>query len=99
MALISLIGCADGRLTRAAVEKAKAGQVADALAVADEERRIGRALPEYPPGCRTRYRSGVVAADRLDVALIKTDRALVRANSQIGWCADWFDDWKKGIAQ
>lgn len=99
MALISLIGCAPANLDRFAADEARAGQVSAALAVADEERRVGRDLPEYPPGCRTRYRSGVVAADRLDAALIKTDRALARANKQIGWCAAWFDDWKNGVAE
>lgn len=96
---MSLAGCAGDRITKAAADKARADQVAAALAIADQERESGRTLPEYPPGCRTRYRSGVAVADRLDAALIKTDRALARANDQISWCADWYDELRKGVAQ
>ncbi|WP_339760685.1 hypothetical protein [uncultured Hoeflea sp.] len=95
--LLSLIGCADGRFVAAERERANAEQVSKALSVADEERRIGRTLPEYPAGCRTTYRSGVAVGDRLDAALIKSDRALSRANGQIRECAGWYDEMKTGI--
>lgn len=94
MTLSFLAGCAGDRFARAAVATANAGQVGAALAVADEERRIGRVLPVYPGGCRATHRSGVVAGDRLDLALVKTDRALARANGQIRECAGWYDEIK-----
>ncbi|WP_420408714.1 hypothetical protein [Hoeflea sp.] len=96
---ISLVGCADGRFIEAERERASAEQVEDALSVAEEAQRIGRTLPEYPEDCRRTYRSGVNEGDRLDAALVKTDRALSRANSQIRVCAGWYDDVRKGIAQ
>tara|TARA_R110002020_G_scaffold467027_4_gene690229 strand:+ start:39219 stop:39503 length:285 start_codon:yes stop_codon:yes gene_type:complete len=94
-----LAGCADGRFIAAERERASAEQVSKALSVADEERRIGRTLPEYPDPCRREHRSGVAEGDRLDAALVKTDRALARANGQIRECAGWYDDLRKGIAQ
>jgi hypothetical protein len=97
--ILSLIGCADDRFIMAERERTRAEQVSKALVVADEERRIGRSLPEYPDSCRRTYRSGVATGDRLDAALIKTDRALSRANGQIRECAGWYDELRKGIAQ
>ena len=97
--LISLAGCADDRFIAAERERARAEQISKALSVADEERRIGRSLPEYPEACRRTHRSGVKDGDRLDAALVKTDRALSRANGQIRECAGWYDDVRKGIAQ
>lgn len=101
LTLMFLAGCAPARerFNKAAVDRAKAGQVPQALSVADEERLIGRTLPEYPDACRRTHRSGVRDGDRLDAALLKTDRALSRANGQIGECARWYDEVKKGIAQ
>ena len=97
--LTFLVGCADGRFIQAERERASAEQVQKALSVADEERRIGRTLPEYPDACRRTYRSGVKDGDRLDAALVKTDRALSRANGQIRECAGWYDEVRKGVAQ
>lgn len=94
-----LAGCDPNRFARAAGTQAQAAQVPAALAVADEERRIGRTLPTYPDQCRQTHRSGVAAGDRLDAALIKTDRALSRANGQIRECGVWYDEMKRGIAQ
>ncbi|MCY0154223.1 hypothetical protein OEG86_20565 [Hoeflea alexandrii] len=97
--LIFLTGCADGRFVAAERERASAEQVEDALSVAEEAQRIGRAIPEYPDACRRTHRSGVKDGDRLDAALVKTDRALSRANGQIRECAGWYDDVRKGFAQ
>ena len=97
--LMFLAGCADDRFVNAARKQAEAGQVSSALAVAEAERRIGRTLPDYPTECRHTHRSGVTVGDRLDAALIKTDRALTRANGQIRGCAGWYDELQKGIAQ
>jgi len=94
-----LAGCAPNRLAAAAATKAAANQVPLALSVADEERRIGRALPDYPAACRRTYSAGIRQGDRLDAALLKTDRALSRANGQIVECAGWYDEIRKGIAR
>jgi hypothetical protein len=96
--LMFLVGCAGGKFIQAERERASAEQVEDALSVADEAQRIGRALPEYPEACRTTYRSGVRTGDRLDAALVKTDRALSMANGHIRTCAIWYDDLRKGIS-
>jgi hypothetical protein len=86
-------------MTRQAAEKARADQVKAALAVADAERAIGRNLPEYPDSCRKQHRSRVKLGDRLDIALVKTDRALAQANGQIRECAGWYDAFRKDISQ
>jgi hypothetical protein len=99
LTLILLASCADGRFIAAERERASAEQVQEALSVADEAQRVGRSLPEYPDACRRTYRSGFKDGDRLDAALVKTDRALSRANGQIRECAGWYDEVKKGIAQ
>ncbi len=48
-------------------------------------------IPPYPAACRELVRTGVLAGDRLDVALLKADRALGRANAKIKACAEWYD--------
>lgn len=55
------------------------------------EVRAGSGLPDLPDDCRRVARSSVVDGDRLDVALLKTDAALVRQNRRIIDCADWYD--------
>lgn len=97
--MVFLAGCDPNRFARAAAERAAADQVPAALAVAEEERRLGRTLPTYPDQCRRTHRSGVAEGDRLDAALVKTDRALSRANGQIRECAGWYDEMREGIAQ
>jgi hypothetical protein len=99
LTLSFLAGCADDRFARAAVTTANDGQVGAALSVADEERRIGRTLPAYPTGCRSIHRSGVATGDRLDLALVKTDRALARANGQIRECAGWYEEIKTRLEE
>ncbi|WP_199823746.1 hypothetical protein [Labrenzia sp. OB1] len=49
------------------------------------------APPELPPDCRERERSGVQVGDPLDLALIKTDRALGQANARVVRCVGWHD--------
>jgi hypothetical protein len=95
--LISLAGCAPGRFIAAERERAGAGQVDNALAVAEEAGAIGRSLPEYPDLCRREHRSRVSGGDRLDAALVKTDRALARANGQIRECGTWYDELRTGF--
>lgn len=72
------------RLNAAGKAKADAGLVDQALA-------SGRAWPNLPHDCRERERSGVAPGDRLDVALVKTDAALGRANDRVARCAGWYD--------
>ena len=73
------------RLNQAARDQAEAGQVRQAI---DSTMQ----LPQQPDDCRRRERSGVVQEDRLDVALLKTDRALSRANGRVQRCAQWYED-------
>lgn len=60
-------------------------------AISTGEARASNVLPAKPKDCRRIERSGVVLGDRLDVALIKTDQALGRANARIVRCAAWDD--------
>lgn len=48
--------------------------------------------PALPDDCRKQERSGVRPGDPLDTALIRTDRALGRANARVTRCAGWHDD-------
>ena len=83
--LILLTACAtvDDRLTAAATRE---GEV-----------KATRQLPSYPSDCRKRERSGVHEGEPLDVALIRTDQALGRANARVARCAHWYDDIKTGF--
>ena len=75
------------RIDAAARMKAGSGEVAGALAAT-------RSLPEMPTDCRQWEASGVALGDRLDVALLKTDRALTRANLRVRRCHQWHLDLK-----
>lgn len=77
LALLTACATVDGRLEAAA---GKAGQT-----------EAGRELPGYPDDCRKRERSGVRQGEPLDVALIRTDQALGRANARTTRCAGWYD--------
>jgi len=50
--------------------------------------------PSLPSDCRRRERSGVQLEDPLDLALLKTDQALGRANDRVARCADWHDNYR-----
>lgn len=73
------------RIGQAAGTTADAGQVDAALAAA-------RHLPDLPADCREEERSGVTLSDRLDVAVLRGDQALTRANQRVRRCAGWHDD-------
>lgn len=90
---VFLTGCvtAEGRLNRAGAVKGEAGIVSSAI----EELK---SLPDLPADCSRREVSGVRKGDRLDVALVKTDRALGRANARVGRCAAWYGDLKAGFS-
>ncbi|WP_420415142.1 hypothetical protein [Roseibium sp.] len=63
--------------------------------------RLGQAAaqenpdPALPGDCRRRERSGVQEGEPLDVALIKTDQALGRANARVQRCAKWHDTFRQ----
>ncbi|WP_394689069.1 hypothetical protein [Hoeflea sp.] len=92
-----LFGCADGRFIHVERDRATAGLIEDALAVAEEVQEAARNTPEYPDRCRIKHHSGVTPGERQDTALVKTDNALARQHRQTDICAAWFDDWKAGI--
>lgn len=84
-------GCAtdlQARLERAEREQARADLVDEALQQAP--------LPDWPADCRKREASGVAKGDRLDVALLKSERALGRANARVDRCAGFYDDVREG---
>jgi len=60
--------------------------------------RATRLLPDLPEDCRRLARSGVVDGTRLDVALLRTDAALVRQHQRTDRCADWYDQLQTGFA-
>ena len=57
-----------------------------------------RELPGYPEDCRRKEASGVRIGEPLDVALIRTDQALGRANARVMRCSRWYDEIKQGYA-
>lgn len=86
LTLLSLTACATvDPLNDAARQEADAGQVAGAVDAVTQ-------LPDQPSDCLRTERSGVADGDRLDVALLKTDQALGRANSRTRRCAQWYRD-------
>lgn len=55
--------------------------------------------PDLPDDCRRLERSGVRAGEPLDTALIRTDRALGRANARVTRCAGWHDRVGEGLGR
>ncbi|CTQ53527.1 hypothetical protein LP7551_02051 [Roseibium album] len=55
------------------------------------------AFPDLPNDCRRQERSGVRLGEPLDLALIRTDQALGRANARVRRCAKWHDAFKAGL--
>ncbi len=60
-------------------------------------RAAERTLSPLPEDCRVLSRAGVQEGDRLDVALLKIDRALTRQNMRTTRCAEWFDQLHAGL--
>ncbi|WP_299817485.1 hypothetical protein [uncultured Roseibium sp.] len=85
LTLLSACGTVDGRL------KAAAEQVGRL----DAE----KTLPNYPADCRKEERSGARIGEPLDVALLRSDRALGRANARVLRCAGWYDEINTGFAK
>ncbi len=71
----------------APTDSARVAQAGEALGVA----RAVAVWPDYPSDCRQSERGGLVAGDRLDVAVLKLDRALARQNARTLRCAEWYD--------
>jgi len=69
----------------------------DAAGADRGERNAERTLPALPEDCRFLTRAGVQEGDRLDVALLKIDRALSRQNARITRCAEWYDQLRAGL--
>lgn len=69
----------------------------DAAAEAQGQLEAAREIPEWPERCRQIIRSGVRTGDRLDVAVLKTDAALVRQQELARVCARWYDDLRRGL--
>jgi hypothetical protein len=59
---------------------------------------VTKELPGYPEDCRRKEASGVRVGEPLDVALIRTDQALGRANARVMRCGRWYDEIKQGYA-
>ena len=60
-------------------------------------RAAERTLPQLPMDCRGISRADVQEGDRLDVALLKTDRALSRQNGRSTRCSEWYDQLRAGL--
>lgn len=79
-------------LARALAEQRAADQVAAAI-------EAGKVIPEIPADCRRKEASGVTVGERLDVALLKAERAIQRGNARIERCAAWQDEYREGRAK
>lgn len=69
----------------------------DAASETQGRLKAARDLPELPTQCREIMTSGVRDGDRLDVALLKTDAALVRQQQLARACSQWYDDLRGGL--
>jgi len=88
MALSVMIFCAACDQTEARL---------DAVGADRGARAAERTLPPLPEDCRALSRAGVQEGDRLDVALLKIDRALTRQNMRTTRCAEWYDQLRAGL--
>lgn len=69
----------------------------DAVGADRGARAAERSLPPLPDDCRVLSRAGVQEGDRLDVALLKIDRALTRQNMRTTRCAEWYNHLRAGL--
>ena len=83
LTLLAACATVDDRLQQAATQK---GQT-----------EATKELPQYPEDCRLKERSGVRIGEPLDVALIRTDQALGRANARVTRCGQWYEKIKIGF--
>ena len=91
---ISASSCATDRERIAAAEAEKAN-----VSIIDEAISIGATsepIPPAPPQCSGPVRAGVSPDDRADVALVRQDAALTRANSTLAACAAFYEGVRNG---
>lgn len=69
----------------------------DAVGADRGVRSAERTLPVLPDDCDVLSRAGVREGDRLDVALLKFDRALSRQNARTARCAEWYEQLRAGL--
>ncbi|EEE44274.2 hypothetical protein [Roseibium alexandrii] len=81
-------------LSGCATVEDRANSAGDRLGKAAAEARPDPALPG---DCRRKERSGVREGEPLDVALIKTDQALGRANARVRRCTAWHDNYRADL--
>lgn len=87
-----LVGCAtDKRLDRATRAAGEAATAGTTVRVIEATREAAKApLPPLPGDCTGQERSGVSAEDGADVALVKSDKAIGRANDRVRRCAEFY---------
>ena len=85
--MLSLTGCAKGKFADFTAREREAGLVEQALAVASQP---SAPLPDQPADCPKPETANVKSGERLDIALVKTDAALDRANAKAKACFDWY---------
>jgi len=91
---VSVQGCETSnalkRASIAAAKEAEASRTARVIQVTQEAAKAP--LPALPGDCTGQERTGVVDADGADVALVKSDRAVGRANERVTRCAEFYKD-------
>lgn len=92
---LCLTGCASSGSSRLLNQAATAEAKADVVDAAISE---ARKIPERPADCRKKEYSGVTIGERLDVAWLKAERALGRANARTDRCNAWDDEFRQGLA-
>lgn len=92
---LTACGTDKAAFNKAQADKARAGQVEVALAVADRSVQEARQWPEYPSVCRRHQHSGILLKDTLPVANQKADNAIGEGNRQTDYCAAWYDRTRK----
>lgn len=93
LTMLLLTGCANDRFANLVEREREAGLVEQALTAADKPETP---LPDQPADCPKPETAMIKSGERLDVALVKTDAALDRANAKAKACSDWYASIKKG---
>jgi hypothetical protein len=86
--MLLLSGCAGSKFADLTAREREASLIEKAIAAADTPRVP---LPDQPSECPKPEASNVKSGDRLDIAVVKTDAALDRANAKAKACSDWYD--------
>lgn len=91
-ALIPISGCATSELER--LSDARAG-TAIASSLEQQIAAARRVDDDNPPECGKRVQTGVKLGDDKDVALLRSDQALGKANSRAARCEQWWNDFRE----